>query len=56
MRRLQTDTDCNMDCKCDYVKFSPVCSVDFSQTFISACHAGCTEQTHLSNGTIVSEL
>lgn len=53
--RLKTDTDCNMGCKCDYVKFSPVCSIDYTQTFISACHAGCTEQTHLSNGTIVSE-
>ncbi|KAK6619421.1 hypothetical protein RUM43_012178 [Polyplax serrata] len=32
---------CNIDCKCDYVSYSPVCS-EHHETFISPCHAGCT--------------
>ena len=35
---------CNSDCHCDYVKYAPVCGED-QRTYISACHAGCTERT-----------
>lgn len=34
---------CNSDCSCDYVKYSPICGEN-GNTYISACHAGCTEQ------------
>lgn len=33
---------CNVDCNCDFVKYSPVCGAD-GVTYISACHAGCLE-------------
>lgn len=35
---------CNSDCHCDFVKYAPVCGED-QRTYISACHAGCTERT-----------
>lgn len=31
---------CIADCKCDFVKYSPVCGAD-GVTYISGCHAGC---------------
>ncbi|CAB3387511.1 Hypothetical predicted protein [Cloeon dipterum] len=34
---------CNLNCDCDFVKYSPVCSEDGQTTFISACHAGCRD-------------
>lgn len=36
--------NCNVadPCHCDYVKYSPVCGSN-NQTYISACHAGCTD-------------
>uniref|UniRef100_A0A1B0CRW9 Solute carrier organic anion transporter family member n=1 Tax=Lutzomyia longipalpis TaxID=7200 RepID=A0A1B0CRW9_LUTLO len=36
-------TSCNSNCHCDYVKYAPVCGEDM-HTYISACHAGCTDQ------------
>lgn len=33
---------CNADCNCGFVKYSPVCGAD-QRTYISACHAGCTQ-------------
>lgn len=33
---------CNIDCNCDFVKYSPVCGAD-GITYISACHAGCNK-------------
>lgn len=36
--------NCNSNCHCDYVKYAPVCGED-QRTYISACHAGCTERT-----------
>lgn len=38
---LKTMLPCNQHCHCDYVTYNPVCS-ETGQTFISACHAGCT--------------
>ncbi|XP_068085644.1 solute carrier organic anion transporter family member 74D isoform X2 [Anabrus simplex] len=43
--------DCNMDCDCGpTVKYAPICSLDGSTTFYSACHAGCLESA-VANGT-----
>lgn len=42
--RLSMGSTCNSDCHCDYVKYAPVCGED-QRTYISACHAGCTERT-----------
>ena len=33
--------NCNADCTCDGVKYSPVCHEASKTTFFSACHAGC---------------
>lgn len=38
---------CNALCNCDFVKYSPVCGAD-GVTYISACHAGCTETIMLN--------
>ncbi|KDR21873.1 solute carrier organic anion transporter family member 4C1-like isoform X2 [Zootermopsis nevadensis] len=43
--------DCNTDCDCGpTLKYSPVCAIDGSNTFYSACHAGCTT-LEIVNGT-----
>ncbi|GLV37583.1 Organic anion transporting polypeptide 58Dc [Carabus blaptoides fortunei] len=47
---LQSSFECNANCSCDYVKYSPVCSQDGRRTFISACHAGCKNEKILPNG------
>lgn len=39
---LKTKLPCNEHCHCDYVTYNPVCAEN-GQTFISACHAGCTK-------------
>lgn len=38
---------CNALCSCDFVKYSPVCGAD-GVTYVSACHAGCTQTTMLN--------
>ncbi|XP_046383250.1 solute carrier organic anion transporter family member 74D-like [Ischnura elegans] len=49
---LRTEYPCNTACGCDYVKYSPVCSIaDGTTTFISACHAGCTQEISMPQGT-----
>ncbi|XP_071453353.1 solute carrier organic anion transporter family member 74D [Hetaerina americana] len=49
---LRTEYACNTACGCDYVKYSPVCSIaDGKTTFISACHAGCTREITMPPGT-----
>ncbi|KAF6213994.1 hypothetical protein GE061_011723 [Apolygus lucorum] len=45
---LQTTFECNADCHCDFVKYSPVCS--YGETFISPCHAGCQNYVTFPNG------
>lgn len=44
-----TVNNCNANCQCDYVKYTPVCGND-GLTYISPCHAGCTGQTTDENG------
>ncbi|KAG4066811.1 hypothetical protein HA402_012878 [Bradysia odoriphaga] len=36
-------TKCNMDCYCDNVPYSPVCSVKTGSTFYSPCHGACNQ-------------
>lgn len=38
---------CFGQCRCDYVKYSPVCGQEDGRTYISACHAGCRDQIDL---------
>lgn len=38
------------ECQCDFVKYTPICGDD-GRTYISPCHAGCTEQSLDENGT-----
>ncbi|SPP90186.1 solute carrier organic anion transporter family member 74D-like [Drosophila guanche] len=40
---LSAGDSCSLSCHCDYVHFAPVCSPT-NETFISACHAGCSEK------------
>lgn len=40
---------CNMDCNCDFVKYTPICGFN-NQTYISPCHAGCTDSETLEDG------
>lgn len=40
---------CFGQCRCDYVKYSPVCGQD-GRTYISACHAGCSGQVDREKG------
>ncbi|KAK9758932.1 Kazal-type serine protease inhibitor domain [Popillia japonica] len=48
-------SQCNAKCSCDYVKYNPVCSEDGVTTFISACHAGCTEVSFVNDTKIYSQ-
>ncbi|BES92194.1 Organic anion [Nesidiocoris tenuis] len=45
---LITLSECNSDCHCDYVKYSPVCA--HGESFISPCHAGCRNYIAYGNG------
>lgn len=38
---MNLTADCNVDCNCVGVKYSPVCHEESKTTFFSACHAGC---------------
>lgn len=33
--------DCNVDCSCESVPFSPVCTINGDEAYFSPCHAGC---------------
>ncbi|CRK96644.1 CLUMA_CG009885, isoform A, partial [Clunio marinus] len=50
LRNSLESARCNMDCHCDFVKYSPVCGID-GVTYISACHAGCHDDFKFKNGT-----
>lgn len=41
---VKEHSNCNIAsvCNCDFVRYSPVCGSN-NQTYISACHAGCTD-------------
>ncbi|KYM97277.1 PREDICTED: solute carrier organic anion transporter family member 4C1 [Cyphomyrmex costatus] len=39
--QMNLTADCNIDCNCVGVKYSPVCHEASKTTFFSACHAGC---------------
>jgi len=43
MSIVPTGDSCSASCDCEYVYLAPVCSPE-NMTFISACHAGCTEK------------
>ncbi|XP_017054223.2 LOW QUALITY PROTEIN: solute carrier organic anion transporter family member 74D [Drosophila ficusphila] len=40
---LPVNDSCSAACDCEYVYYAPVCSPE-NTTYISACHAGCTEK------------
>ncbi|KAH8258139.1 hypothetical protein KR038_006469 [Drosophila bunnanda] len=40
---ISTADTCSASCDCEYVYYAPVCGPD-NVTYISACHAGCTEK------------
>ncbi|KAH8401560.1 hypothetical protein KR009_006472, partial [Drosophila setifemur] len=44
MITLSAGGSCSSSCHCDYVHYAPVCSPE-NVTYISACHAGCSERT-----------
>ncbi|KAH8275691.1 hypothetical protein KR026_012669 [Drosophila bipectinata] len=44
MTTLLAGDSCSASCHCDYVHYAPVCSPE-NVTYISACHAGCSERT-----------
>ncbi|XP_055837514.1 solute carrier organic anion transporter family member 74D [Episyrphus balteatus] len=39
--KLDLAMDCNMNCSCAHVSYSPVCHVESDTTYFSPCHAGC---------------
>lgn len=39
---MQFVNECNFNCSCESLKYSPVCHEASQVTFYSACHAGCT--------------
>ncbi|XP_017090680.2 solute carrier organic anion transporter family member 74D [Drosophila bipectinata] len=49
---LPLTDDCSASCDCEYVHYAPVCSPD-NITFISPCHAGCTDRGVDEQGRII---
>jgi sodium-independent organic anion transporter len=47
---LHLINDCNRNCNCDNVKYTPVCSEMKGMTYYSACHAGCSYVFNNSQG------
>lgn len=48
MLKLNSTDSCSSGCHCEFVKYSPVCGED-GTSFISPCHAGCTDVTVTSD-------
>lgn len=42
--RANLTTNCNSNCSCDGVHYSPVCHKPTGQIYFSPCHAGCKDQ------------
>ncbi|KAH8293139.1 hypothetical protein KR044_006619 [Drosophila immigrans] len=40
--KFNLTTNCNANCACEGVSYSPVCHVESDTTYFSACHAGCS--------------
>ncbi|XP_034472756.1 solute carrier organic anion transporter family member 74D [Drosophila innubila] len=40
--KFNLSTNCNANCSCEGVSYSPVCHVESDTTYFSACHAGCS--------------
>jgi len=40
--RFNLSTNCNANCSCEGVSYSPVCHEETDTTYFSACHAGCS--------------
>ncbi|XP_060666847.1 solute carrier organic anion transporter family member 4C1 [Drosophila nasuta] len=40
--KFNLTTNCNANCGCEGVAYSPVCHVESDTTYFSACHAGCS--------------
>lgn len=38
--------ECNRECNCESIKYSPVCLMESQLTFYSACHAGCKQSDY----------
>lgn len=45
---VENNDMCLSNCHCSLVKYSPVCGAD-GRTYISACHAGCSELITMNN-------
>ncbi|KAL7741487.1 hypothetical protein ACLKA6_000807 [Drosophila palustris] len=40
--KFNLTTNCNANCACEGVSYSPVCHVESDTSYFSACHAGCS--------------
>lgn len=40
-QRLNLTSNCNSNCSCDGIPYSPVCYLPTGTTYFSSCHAGC---------------
>ncbi|RZF47269.1 hypothetical protein LSTR_LSTR004978 [Laodelphax striatellus] len=49
INKIQIINECNRNCGCEGVKYSPVCLPQQGTTFYSACHAGCTLSDRKAN-------
>lgn len=49
LNRVDLTSNCNRECGCMNLKYSPVCHQRSDQTFYSACHAGCTKSFKSAN-------